>query len=52
LIEFDDVVEAFEMCEVDKNATGLKVLVNNWRLVFDEAFAWWAGATEFLLAEK
>ncbi len=52
LIEFDDVVEAFEMCEVDKDATGLKVLVNNWRLVFDEAFAWWAGATEFLLAEK
>ncbi len=29
LIEFDDVVEAFEMCEVDKDATGLKVLVNN-----------------------
>lgn len=29
LIEFDDVVEAFEMREVDKDATGLKVLVNN-----------------------
>ena len=29
LIEFDDVVEAFEMREVDKDATRLKVLVNN-----------------------
>jgi hypothetical protein len=41
--------EELEFIKEDKDA---EALTEDWRLVFDEAFAWWAGATEFLLAEK
>lgn len=42
-------LEELEFIKEDKDA---EALTEVWRLDFEEAFAWWVGVTEFLLAEK
>lgn len=63
LIHWEEVVEGFdsndevpvrpelELIRDDEVVEELKVLEADWRVVFDAAFAWWAGEIVFLLDE-
>ncbi len=57
-IELDSVmgekgfIEAFKLREESNVEEALPVLDDDWRVVFDGAFAWWVGVTAFLSDKK